>query len=255
MLKRTALLLGFIFLAMLLIGTTGCVEVEADLILNKDGTGELTSIVSATDFFFNELIDEIIMMTLEEDPQAEIKEGYSNGLKYAEIKTSFQDVAQLSNYDIYITHQYDHDKHRVEMRSDEYLLKKITLQMPGRITASNGNYSGDKVYWERAGSAGTSGLMWAESEEALFTYPALLIIVAFVLLLSFAILGSLLIRKKTAKVKPAVVINQEYRCINCNYPFPNPIEAHARFCPNCGNPKTRGKPQFKEDDDLDIELF
>ncbi len=251
MTKRKWLFLGLIIYAILLLFMSGCIEAEADLLINHDGSGKLIVIASATDSLFNEMIDELIMSTRSEEPAAKIKEGYKNNLKYAEIEIPFQDVAELAKQNLYVSHHHDNQKHRIDIETNELLLGKITLQMPGKITASNGSFSGSKVYWDQAG---TMGLMWAESESSSIKSPLVYILILVVLLLVALIGWQLLSRNIPAKTKIASGVGQSRYCNRCRYSFSYPEEAQSRFCPNCGAPQI-GTTTSQQDDEIDIELF
>ncbi len=245
---------GFIVIITLLFFLlTACVDAEADLIINKDGSGKLTLIVTATDVWFNEAIDDLIADTRLTGPTVSISEGYNNNLKYAEFEIAFHDVTELAQHSLYVAHQIDNQKHRVELQSNEFLLRRITLQMPGKITASNGNHSGNKVSWD---TFGTEGLMWAESEESLAVNPLIVIVAVSLTITLILIVWFVSSRRRSVNNRPINYRgnNDNGSCRKCGYPFSSSVEARARFCSNCGHP-IQSNAYSARDDDIDIVLF
>ena len=203
---------------------------ELDITINSNSSGKANITIAATDPFNNGFVDEIIEDIRYKDPQAKIKESYNGLNKVAEIKFSFQDVSELSEYGFYISHNRYDDKHYVEINENTGVPVKLTLNMPGRIISSNGNYSGSRVTWEKAYM---SEPYWAESEESgVGSLATVLQIVILVIILTVLILYFW--SKKSKVVSSNLGISKHSRyCRNCGMK----VAQTERFCANCGHPQ------------------
>jgi len=227
--KSYRIILGFTILLIIMIITSGCIETSVDFAVNSNGDGTANIKIAASEPMFNEFIDEAIAELRRINPRVKIKERYQNKCKIVEAEVAFKDVSELSQYGFSVAHFRAEKKHRVEIAiTEDMFMKSLTLKMPGKITASNGTFSGSKASFE---NYYMGGLYWAESEEALGGGPIFAVIVMVVLL---TVVG--LTIRHFVTINTAADINVRDNespnrfCANCGALF----QEAERFCSQCG---------------------
>lgn len=225
--KRYRLILCFTIPLIIMIITSGCIDMSVDLVVNSNSAGKANITLAASEPMYNELVDEAIAELRRINPQAKIKERYQNNRKIAEAEVAFKDVSELSLYGFSVAHTRVEKKHRVEIATTEDMfMKSMTLKMPGKITASNGTFSGSKASFE---NYYMGGLYWAESEEALGGGPALAVLVVLFALVGLTI-WYFVTKNTAAEINVRSNVSPNRFCANCGALFPKA----ERFCSQCG---------------------
>lgn len=238
---------------LLLLFTGGCIDMEVDLAINNDGTGKATVTVIASEPYYNEFVDEFVEDVRQINAEAKISESYQGLNKTAQVELSFNDISELATHGLNITYYQDEQINYIQIEEIQGVPVKITLNMPGQILASNGDYSGSKVTWDK-------GYMdepyWAESElGGTFVMDPLFLIGAIIFVAAGFGGWYFTKRKKNSYPLSSHNIQASVYCDKCGLNF----DLGDRYCANCGFPRiissTAKKPRKLDYTDNVSKLF
>ncbi len=224
--KRNKILWVLVVAALFII-LSGCIDMDLDLTLDNDGSGRAKISISAQDAMYNEFVEELVAEMKADNPGVNISQKIVDNKMVAELDVPFNNVRELDEYGFDVRHTKPDGKHRIEIARVEGANVSATVNMPGKVTDTNGNASGSTVTWEASSVTGT---YWAESEESGSILLTIILIAAAILLIVIIVLVFVMKSKSKTPSYATAGGPQGKSCFNCG----NPMGAQENFCNTCG---------------------
>ncbi len=219
--------LWILIVAALFIILSGCIDMDLDLTLDNDGSGRAKISIGAQDAMYNEFVEELVEEMKADNPGVSISQNIVDNKMVAELDVPFNNVRELDEYGFDVRHTKTDGIHRIEIARVEGANVSATVNMPGKVTDTNGNASGSTVTWE---TSSMTGAYWAESEESGSILLTIIMIAAAVLLIVIIVLVFMMKGKSKTPSYAAAGGPQGKFCINCG----NPMGPQENFCNTCG---------------------